>query len=119
MICDSHDDTLEKHPIDEEDYIHKEQGKNYFNSKKTSNTFNNTKPKNNIILQQFSPSTTPSSLSRSESPANVSKNFTEYDADLNIFNSENDSIDQLDKKNLLDKLLDTVNKMKEELGIKM
>ncbi len=46
-----------------------------------------------------------------------SKNFTEYDADLNIFNSDNESIEQLDKsKNLLDKLLQTVNAMKEELG---
>ncbi len=122
LICDSHDDTLEQQlpkRVDEEN--NKEEGNSYFKSiKKTSNIFNSIKANNNnnnnIILQQFSPSTTPSSLSRSESPANNSKNFTECDADLNIFT--NDSIDQFDKnKNLLDKLIDTVNKMKEELGI--
>ena len=117
MICDSHDDTLEQQQpkrVDEEN--NKEEGNNFYKSiKKTSNIFNSIKANNNNILQQFSPSTTPTSLSRSESPANNSKNFTECDADLNIFT--NDSIDHFDKnKNLLDKLIDTVNKMKEELG---
>ncbi len=117
LICDSHDETLEqKQPKRFEEENNKEEGNNYFKSiKKTSNIFNSIKANNNNILQQFSPSTTPSSLSRSESPANNSKNFTECDADLNIFT--NDSIDHFDKnKNLLDKLIDTVNKMKEELG---
>ena len=115
MICDSQDETLEQIEEPNNTIVYYNHENFYSKSAKNNeNLINNNRNNKNLILNQFSPSSTPSSLSRSESPANASRNFTEYDADLNIFNSDNENLDK--NKNLLDKLLETVDAMKEEIG---
>lgn len=83
---------------------------------------NHNKQNNNNLFKKlvFTPSTSPSvspSPSRSLSPIlSYSKNFTEFDADLNIFSDQIDSNNNNNNPNIVDKLLQTITTMKQEIS---